>query len=231
MKKYLLLTALSTAIVLSSCSHRIYNSQVLQGNYELRMDSPSELEIKSKVQVFLSENDVKGDYETISINLYKPAFSIPLLYSQKAQVKKKFFEKAVKKAYELGGNGVIITAGGFYKVISIYNWDSDNAKASTYVNSILNTKLLDIFTSGKITSLSPREVKRYVEDLRNEIGFNLKTIKTSQEAKVVGQKIEALMAWNNAQTKLNKKLDKELKAYKEVQRARLKRAEKKEAKN
>ena len=195
------------------------------------MASKDELAIKSKVMIFLSENDVKGDYDVISLNLYKPVISIPVLYSQTAQMKKKFYEKAVKKAYDLGGNGVVITAGGYYKVISINNWDSDSSEASTYVNSILDTKLLEIFTSGTITKLQPREVKRYVTDLRNEIGFNLKTTRTSQEAKVLGQKIEALTAWNNAQAKYDKKLGKELESYQKIHRTLAKRIAKKEAKH
>lgn len=230
MRKSLICSALSCVIMFSSCSHTIYNTKVLQGNYDLRMDTKEELEIKSKVQIFLSEKDVKDDYEIISINKYGPIFTIPLLYTYKTQIKQKFYEKAVKKAYDLGGNGIIITAGGYYDVISIYNWDSDNVEATSFINSILNTTLLETFTSGRIANLKQREIKRYVEDLRNEIGFNLKTMRTSQEAEIVAQKINALISWNNSQTKLDSKLDKELKAYQKTHQIIQKRILKKENK-
>lgn len=79
--------------------------------------------------------------------------------------------------------------------------------------------------------MSPREVKRYVTDFANEIKFNLKTTKTSEEVIVLGKKIEVLTSWNNSQSKPDKKLTKSLDAYRTLQKALQKKISKKEAKN
>lgn len=229
MKKLFLLAAVCSVLFSTSCSHTLYNPKVLQGNYDVRMNDKEELEIKSKVRIYLSEKDVQGEYEVISLNLYNP-FTIPLFMSHKAQMTKKFYEKAVKKAYEQGGNGIIVTAGGYYKVISIYSWDSDNAAAGKFVNAILDTSLMSRFNRGEVAKLSPREVKRCVTDLNNEIVFNLKTMKTSQEAKVVGMKIRALQNWSRSQPKSNAKLTKEIEKYNKAHKKLSKKISRKEAK-
>lgn len=225
-----LIWAAICAAMFTSCSHTLYNPKVLQGNYDTRMDSKQELSIKSKVRIYLSEKDIQGDYEVISLNKYSPMISIPVLMSKKAQTDKKFYEKAVKKAYEQGGNGIIIIAGDCYKVISLNDWDSDNAETAEFTNAILDTRLMDRFNSGEVVNLSPREVKRCVMDLNNEVKFNLKTVKTSKEVEVLGEKIKALQNWNNSQAKPNSKLSKELEAYAKLQQTLKKRIEKKEAK-
>lgn len=224
MKKISILLTICIAALFSSCSHTIYNAKTLQGNYDIRMDTKEELEIKGKVRIFLSEKDVVGDYEIISLNLYSP------LLFPKNQIPKKFFEQAAKKAYELGGNGIIVTAGGFYKVICLYNWDSDSAESAKLVNAILNTSLMDKFNNGEVAKLTPREIKRCVTDLNNEINFNLQTMKTSEEAAVVANKISCLMNWNNSQTKRDAKLTKTLDAYKKLHEVLQKRILKKESK-
>ena len=228
MKKLLLLAACSIFFA-TSCTHTIYNPKVLQGHYDLRMDSKDELETKSKVRIYLSEKDVQGEYEIISLNLYKP-FTIPVFMSVKGQTNKKFYEKAVKKAYEQGGNGIIIMAGGYYKVINLYNWDSDSAASEKFVNAILDVTLLNRFKSGEIAKLAPREVKRFVTDLDNEVMFNLKTMRTSQEAKIVKEKIIALQSWNSSQAKPDSKLLKKTEAYLKAHAPLAKRIAKKEAK-
>ncbi len=227
--KKLLLLAVCSIFFATSCTHTVYNPKVLQGNYDLRMNDKEELEIKGKVRIFMSDKDVQGDYEIISLNLYRP-FTIPVLMSIKGQMNKKFFEKAVKKAYEQGGNGIIVTAGGYYKVISLYNWDSDAAASEKFVNAILDVTLLNRFNSGEIAKLAPREVKRFVTDLNNEVMFNLKTMKTSQEAKVVKEKILALQTWNSSQAKSDKKLTKKVEAYLKAHAPLAKRIARKEAK-
>ncbi len=230
MKKLYLLVIVCTVIFTSSCSHRMYNSKVLQGNYDIRMDSKEELNVKGKIRIFLSEKDVQGDYEVISLNSYKP-FTIPIFMSVKGQTNKKFYEKATKKAYEQGGNGIIILTSGNYKVISLYDWDSDNAVSEKFVNAILDKTLLNRFKSGEIAKLAPREVKRFVTDLDNEIRFNLKAMKTSQEANVVKDKILALQAWNSSQTKPDKTLTKKIEAYVKLHTPIAKRIAKKESKS
>jgi hypothetical protein len=194
------------------------------------MDTKEELEIKGKVKIFLSEKDIQGDYEIISINQYTP-FKIPLIMSHKGKINKKFYEKAAQKAYELGGNGIIIIGDGIYKVISIYSWDSDSASSGKFVNAILDTSLMDRFKNGEVAKLFPREIKRCVTDLNNEIVFNLKTVKTSEEAKIIGQKIEVLKAWYNSQPKTKKQQTKLVEAYQKAHKVISRRISKKEAKH
>ena len=152
MKKIILAVAVFATFILSSCTTS-YNTRVMQGNYDIRMDKAEELEIKSKVRIFLSETQIQGEYDVISYNVYKP-LSIPIFASYKSQILKKFYEKAVKYAYNQGGNGVVVNAAGMYKVICIRDWDSDNAQASKFVNSILDTTILDIFESGKVATMA-----------------------------------------------------------------------------
>ncbi len=228
--KKLLLLALCSIIFATSCTHTIYNTKVLQSNYQLRMDSGEELEIKSKVRIFLSEKDVQGDYEVISLNTYKP-FTIPILMSVKSQTNKKFFEKAVKKAHELGGNGIIVMAGGLYKVINLRNWNSDIAASETFANPILDVTLMNKFKNGEIAKMLPREVKKSVKNFKDEVEFNLKNMKTSQESKVVKEKILALQAWNNSQAKPNSGLMNKIKAYTKLHTVLAKKIAKKEAKS
>lgn len=207
MKKLLYLSLLSTLIFSTSCSHTIYNTRELQGNYDIRMDSKNELEIKSKVRIFLSDNDIKGEYIVIAHNTYNP-FCFPLFMSKKKEIKKKFYENAVKQAYKLGGNGVVITGVDSYKVISIYQWDSDNEETVGYTNLIFDTSLLDIFNEGKVTTASPREIKRFVNDMKIEIQLNIKSVKTSEEVNIIERKLESLQTYNNSLAKPEKSLNK-----------------------
>lgn len=230
MKKFQILFAICFVIFTTSCTHTLYNPKILQGNYDVRMDTKEDLEIKGKVRIFLSEKDIAGDYEVISLNQYKP-FKIPIIMTQKGQINKKFYEKAAQKAYEQGGNGIIISGAGIYKVISLYNWNSDDAASEKYVNAILDTKLMDRFTNGEVAKLFPREIKKCVKDLNNEIVFNLKTARTSEEAKVIGKKIKALQDWYNSQPNTKSNQNKQIEAYQKIHKAISKKIAKKEAKN
>lgn len=207
MKKILYLSLLTLLLISSSCSNKIYNVRELQGNYDIRMDNKEELEIKGKVRIFLSENDVKGEYMVISHNAYEP-FVFPIFMSKQKEIRKKFYENAAKQAYKLGGNGIIITSDNSYKVISIYNWDSDNAESAGFTNLILDTELLEQFNNGTVAKSSPREVKRYVNDMMLEVQLNVKAVKTTNEVPFVENKLDALQNHNNSLTKADNKLEK-----------------------
>ena len=174
MKKIYLLLIVCVACVATSC-HTVYDARVMRANYDIRMNTPEKLEIKSKVRLFTSDAEIPGKYEIISYNLYNP-FRIPLLLSRKYQYNKRFYDNAVRKAYKQGGNGVVIQAGGYYKVINIIDWDSDSEKAAEFVNSILDRTLLEVFASGEIQKMTPRQVGRYKRDMVNEIYYNFKQI-------------------------------------------------------
>ena len=58
------------AFVLSSCAHTIYPVESMYNNYQSQMRSVDELEIKSKVQIYFNEKDIKSDY-TVFIKIIK----------------------------------------------------------------------------------------------------------------------------------------------------------------
>lgn len=200
--------------IMTSCTHRAYQAKSMQNYYDLRMDTKEELEIKNQVKIFLSENDVTGDYTILSYNIYKPV-TAPIIMPIKGKIHKKFYEKAVKKAYQQGGNAIITTGGmydgGMYKVIDLHDWDSDNESASKYVNSIFDVSLMNLFNSGTVKNAANHKVKRYVTEFSDEINFNLKCAHTSQEMKIIGDKIEALRRYNNSLAKPQKSITNRLK--------------------
>lgn len=205
----------------TSCTHTVYPTKTLYTNYAVKMSSDKELEIKSKVKIFLSENDIKGNYEVISLNTYKPfcfisAFSIP-----KKKLQKKFFEAAVKKAYEEGGNAVLISSAiggvGQFKVLNLKDWNSDDEKTSEYMNVIFDTENMSLFESGKLLDskrgVRVRAEKSYIQ----EIEVNLQIVRESKEVEMVRKKIEVLDTYGKSRndkdiskiaTKYSKKLTK-----------------------
>lgn len=213
MKKTLYLTLISLFILsMTSCSHRIYNIKTLQGYYDIRMDDKSELEIKSKVRIFQSTDEVKGEYTVISHNSYSP-FCLPILMSEKKVITKKLYEKAAKQAYKVGGNGVIMTSVNTYQVIALHHWDSDNESIKDYVNLILDTTLMNKFNNGIVAQLTPREVTRHINDLKHEIEFNIKSATTLDEILVIEKKLDALQTYNNKCSNFDKSLDKYILLY------------------
>ena len=54
-KNFSILMVLIMGVMSSSCTHYIYNVPSLKANYNSRMTSPEDLEIKSKVKIFTSE--------------------------------------------------------------------------------------------------------------------------------------------------------------------------------
>lgn len=197
--------------IVSSCAHTLYPIGTLEYNYNMRMKTEEELQAKARVRIFLSEQDVKEDYSVISINVYSP-FRLPIFMSYKKQMSKKFFQKAVMKAYEQGGNGIIITAGGYYKVIKIANWDSDNEQSDTFVNVIYDKKLMNRFANGEVSEMSKSDMKRYENMFTDEIYLNIKSAKTLDEMSAISEKISVLKAYNKALSKPKAKITKDIEA-------------------
>lgn len=206
---------------LSSCSHTVYPTDMLEYNYHMRMTSEDELQAKAKVKIFLSENDVKDNYTVISYNSYSPV-RFPIFVNYKKQMGKKFFQKAVMKAYEEGGNGIIVTAGGYYKVIKIENWDSDKELPAAFVNVIFNRSTMDKFVNGEIGQMSKSDIKRYESMLTDEIFLNIGSAKTMDEISFIKEKISVLRSYNVSLAKPKQKIYKDL----EKMDKRIKRVEK-----
>ncbi len=191
-----------TVIIFSSCAHQLYSPETMEYYQNMRMKSQDELQTKARVKVFTSEKDVKGDYEVIAVNVYNP-FRIPIFMSYKNQMHKKFYQKATIKAYELGGNGIIVTAAGFYKVINIADWNTDNVAQATYVNPIFEQYLMNKFVDGDVIKANKAEIKRYVSAFMDEIGSNIKTAKTIEETDFISKKMDVLESYNTSIDKPN----------------------------
>ena len=81
---------------------------------------------------------------------YTP-LSIPILGPATKAIKMMFYEKAVLKAYELGGNGIIVLGGGDCKVNKIANAPLiEAAPAESPVNVIFDRTQMDKFATGEV---------------------------------------------------------------------------------
>ena len=230
--------AIAGALVMTSCSFQVYSTKGMAENYALRMDTKEELEVKSKVKIFLNESDVKGEYEVLSFVTYSP-FTIPVVMSHQKQITKKFYEKAAMKAHQLGGNGLIVIAGGYFKVINLKNWVADDVTPATFVNVIFDRTLMDKFANGSVAKLAKNSEKRREESaFKAEIESNISAAKELKEVKFVREKISALEKYNSSLAKPKSSITKDVEdlrgALSKVEKkikARLKREAKKAAKS
>lgn len=113
MKKLILGTAL--LLCLASCSYRIYPVGTLADNYELSMKTAEEQAAKESVAIYLSENEVPGPYKLLAFVEHRPILPIAIADQQL----KNFYKQAVLKAYEMGGNGIIVESIRSFKVIQV----------------------------------------------------------------------------------------------------------------
>ena len=111
--KKLILGALAMLFMATSCSYRVYTVNSLRANYTLGMQTPEELEAKEGVRIYLSEQEVPGNDNIIAFAESRPILPVAV----QAQQLKNFYKQAVLKAKELGGDGIIVTSVGQFKVI------------------------------------------------------------------------------------------------------------------
>ena len=221
---------LGLGIVLSSCSYQIYPKSTLEFNYDARMTSMSELAAKRDVRIFLSDSEVDGPYETVAFAKYSPFIKIPVIASDRKQQLKKFYKKAVIKAQKLGGNGVVISNVGFFKVIrmndSCVTGDSRASHVQVQkpaqtqtkpqeINPVQRSAVLDKFDDGTILKVSEKQARKYVDIIRDEIERNTKSCKTLDDVTFVGKKIDALEKYNIGKQKPSSSLRKAVSEYKE----------------
>ncbi len=112
--KKLILGALAL-LCLTACSYRVYPVSTLNDNYNLAMQTPEEIAAKENVAIFLSENEVPGPYKLIAFAENRPILPVAV----ESQQLKSFFKQAVLKAYELGGNAIIVNSIRSFKVIQL----------------------------------------------------------------------------------------------------------------
>ena len=111
--KKLVIGALALLCIATSCSYRVYTVNALRANYTQGMQTPEELEAKEGVRIFLSEQEVPGNYNIIAFAESRPVLPVAI----QSQQLKNFYKQAVLKAKELGGDAIIVTAVGQFKVI------------------------------------------------------------------------------------------------------------------
>ena len=199
MKKINLLVLLTLVLVGTSCTHYIYDVHTLQANYDARMTSPEELEMKSKVKIFTSEQDIKGDYELLSFNSYAPFRLLPFAKPYVKRSSKKFYKKAVQIAYEEGGNAIIIIAPLHYKVIRLTNFDEEAAKVEEYRSIIFDTETMDLVASDAVASMTRGERRKTLSAFENEIEMNVGSLNYLPEVEMVREKLMVYDRYNERQ--------------------------------
>ncbi len=209
MKKINCLMLLMLAIMLlPSCAHHVYPTKTMYTNYNLRMTSQNDREIKSKVRVYMSEAEIQGEFKVLSVNLYSP-FSFVFFHDH--ILKKKFLEKATKKAYEEGGNAVLISAPGYFKVLNIIGWDSDDAAIEDYNNPIFDTESMDIVGSGQLATMKRSDRKRHENEFMDEISAQISYAKELKEVEMLRTKVKVLNDYNLTLKRPNKSIEKAVK--------------------
>lgn len=188
-KLFSILTIIAGGMLLSSCSFQIYPTQDMSFNYNKKMVTAEELTAKNSVKIFLNERDIQGEYQTISYVTYSP-YTIPVFLNKRNQTIKKFYAKAVMKAYELGGNGIIVTGGGYCKVIKLLNWEAET-KQATFVNVIFDRTLMDKFLNGTVAAEKKADRSRYEKAFKTEIKSNLRYATGLDEVAFIQEKINA----------------------------------------
>ena len=199
------------AFVLSSCAHTIYPVESLYNNYNSQMRSVEELEIKGKVNVYFNEKDIKGEYTIISTNAYNPFCLLPLKPIYEKKMQKTFLTAAVKKAYEQGGNAILVKTTGLYFVLNLTNWAADDAAAASFVNPIFNMEKADQVKSGALASMKRSERTRCEKAFIDEIESNLQNLYELPEVEAVRSKLKVLADYNLTLKNPKKAIDKVVK--------------------
>lgn len=196
--KILKLSMVAAAIFsLTSCSYTIYNTKSLAEYYQMSMKSEAEIEAKSNVHIFLNEKDVKGEYEVLAFMTYTP---LPM--NTEKSMTKKFYRKAVVKAYELGGNGIIVTGGGFCKVIYMPNAGLVADDPSANINVIFNREIMDKFQNGEIAKIEKKsEVRKQEKSFEKEIKTNIEMAKELDEVDFIRKKMDVFEKYNSSLAK------------------------------
>ena len=197
MKTFKLLFVAVTAIAMSSCSYTIYNAKSMAQYYQANMKSDAELEAKSNVHIFLNEKDIKCEYEVLSFMTYTP---FPM--NTEKIMTKKFYRKAVTKAYELGGNGIVIYGGGFCKVIYMPNAPLVSNDPSSTLNVIFDREPMDKFKNGEISKLEKKsEARKQEKVFEKEIKTNIEMAKELDEVDFIRKKIDIFEKYNSSLAK------------------------------
>lgn len=213
MKKLFNLLLLISGVFLVSSCYTVFPVTTLNYNYDKGMTTTKELEAKNNVQIYHSANEVPYDYEVLSYVRYRP-FSIMIFAPESRQQKKKFFKKAVLKANELGGNGVIVNTIGTFQVIQIPELQNDTPNGMETKSSILMSAALPIFIDGSVYKLDNKMQSKYVDMLEKEIKENIDDCKTFEESAFITTKINELAKYYDSIGKNDKSVSKKIEGLK-----------------
>jgi len=181
----------------TSCAHSVYPTISLYNSYNSKMKSDEELEIKGKVNIYFSEKDIDGEYEIISLNTYKPTSLFPFPKVIMKKMTKKFLKEAVLKAYEEGGNAILVQSAGFFYVLNLKNWVADDAPAASFLNPIFDMKLSEEIKSGALSTLKRNARVRKEKAFIEELNSNVENMVNLEEIAAVRKKIAVLSDYNH----------------------------------
>ena len=232
MRKITLLLTLVIICLCSSCTHYIYNVSSLKANYNSRMTSPEDLEIKSKVMIYTSENYIKGDYELLSFNYWMPwPRLLPFAKPWVKRTSKRFYQKATQIAYQEGGNAIIITSPLNYKVIRLFNFDEESVEIEQFRSYIFETKTMDLFKSGTVAKMARAERKKSHDTYEGEIEANVSNLQYLPEILMAREKINVYNNYNNSLKHSKRSIEKFTKKQTKKLNAKEKKIKKMIAKN
>ena len=202
-----------TAFLFSSCSHCIYPLQTLNNNYHSRMKTEEELAVKSKVNIYFNENDIKGEFEVVSLNTYNPPFTFGIKPLFTKKMNQKFLKEAVLKAYEEGGNAILVKGAGSFYVLNLKNWVADDMAAATFVNPIFDMTLSEEIKGGSVASMKYGERTRKEKAFIDEIDSNIGNMSTLEEIGAIREKITVLSNYNLTLKHQKSSIEKKVKKF------------------
>jgi len=211
------------ALVFTSCSNRVFPVEKLEMNYNSRMTSISDREIKSSIPIFYKEADVPGEYEILSVNRYSPWFAIPLIYPVDRQIERKFLENAARTTYKQGGDGIVVMAGGFYKVFVLKDKSKGNVDIPKSTNIISDMTIANVFAQGKVSTMERSVRNRYIDSFKDEIASNIKYAKTQQDLDIIKNKVSIFEQYNKSLKKPDSDIEDDIASF----RKKIKKAEEK----
>lgn len=177
------------------------------------MKTEEELAVKSKVNIYFNENDIKGEFEVVSLNTYNPPFTFGIKPLFTKKMNQKFLKEAVLKAYEEGGNAILVKGAGSFYVLNLKNWVADDMAAATFVNPIFDMTLSEEIKGGSVASMKYGERTRKEKAFIDEIDSNIGNMSTLEEIGAIREKITVLSNYNLTLKHQKSSIEKKVKKF------------------
>ncbi|MBO4453660.1 MAG: hypothetical protein J5761_01230 [Paludibacteraceae bacterium] len=196
------------AITFTGCAHSVYPLDVLYANYNSRMCSPEEVNLKKNVWIYFNEKDIPCPYSIISANTYSPFSLLPFQPVKLKKMNKKFLEQAVKQADKEGGNAILVKGAGYFFVLNMSDRKGVEPPTANFANPILDMTNADLFKSNAPASMKYGERNRTEKAFIDEIESNIDYLQTKEEIAAVRKKLDILSRYNLKQSHPKKAIDK-----------------------